>query len=192
MQRYVIIFAWTINILVLSFGLAVFEIFVERNNGWGTTLNPSGWGRKLFEGSVLTRICEKPYLTPYHLFMFAFVIPSILVIECLTLKFLGILHSVHGGPLGISNLSFVIEIGGVRAEALLFQIATWLSLLALEDFLWFALNWYYPGSLKELLAGKIWWHTRWINLGSAQLPRYYLSTSLAAAIFLITSLVLTG
>jgi len=65
-------------------------------------------------------------------------------------------------------------------------------LLGAEDFLWFALNWFYPGSLKDLLSGNVWWHSRWVSLGATKLPRFYLSLPLLSALFLFASVYFSG
>jgi hypothetical protein len=68
-------------------------------------------------------------------------------------------------------------------------IAAWLAICTMEDFLWFALNWYYPGSLNDLFAGKVWWHTQWIRVGAVKLPRCYLVASLLSAVLLAASFI---
>ena len=60
-----------------------------------------------------------------------------------------------------------------------------------EDFLWFALNWYYPESLQDLLAGDIWWHTQWVQMGHIKLPRFYIFTPVLVCIFLTASAYIT-
>ena len=48
MERLIERFAfWTADVTLLSSALAVFEIVLERDRGWGTALNERGWGRKL-------------------------------------------------------------------------------------------------------------------------------------------------
>lgn len=103
-------------------------------------------------GGLIATIAEKHYLTRYHIVMFCGVLPLILVTEYLR----------------------------VRTGILLF-VASWLAIGVLEDFLWFVLNWYFPGSLRMLLAGKIWWHPKYWAIGSIQLPRYYFVSSIYIA-----------
>jgi hypothetical protein len=74
--------------------------------------------------------------------------------------------------------------GSIWFVPLLSSIAAWLAICTVEDFLWFALNWYYPTSLHDLLSGKIWWHTRWVEIGRIKLPRCYVSALLLSCAFL--------
>jgi len=188
MQQWIVIFAWCGNVLVVSLALAIFEIVLERHNGWGSGLNPSGWGRKLFGESIISQICEKPYFTVYHLFTFLFIVPVLLVGELLLVNSLEIGHPVYSYLFLGSKPHFVMQVGEVRLIPLLFLTAGWLSILVVEDVLWFALNWHYPKSWAELLSGNIWWHTRWLNFGSIKLPRFYVTTQLLASAFLMASL----
>jgi hypothetical protein len=81
-----------------------------------------------------------------------------------------------------------MRVGGVGLIPLLFLTAAWFSILVVEDALWFLLNWYYPKSMEDLLSGNIWWHTRWLTLGSIKLPRFYVTTPIVAVAFLVASL----
>jgi len=176
MQPWIVVLAWCGNVLFLSLALALFEIFFEKENGWASAANPRGAGRKLFHGSLLSEICEKPHLTAYHLFVFALVLPSILTGELWLVEAAGTGHHL------------VMKIGGVAFVPILFLIAAWFCIFVVEDLLWFLLNWHYPHSVQDLLSGKIWWHTRWLTLGSIKLPRFYFTTALVAAVFLAASL----
>ena len=187
MQLWVVLFAWCINVFVLSLALAIFEILIEKENGWASAIGPRGVGRRLFGGSIIATICEKPYLTAYHLLVFVFILPLILSSELLLLKSM-VAANPGFGSLFVSPAAYlVMKVGGVTLIPLLFLIAAWLSVLVVEDFLWFLLNWYYPRSLDDLLSGKIWWHTRWLTVGSIKLPRFYLTTALGAALLLAAS-----
>jgi hypothetical protein len=76
---------------------------------------------------------------------------------------------------------------------LLFLFSEFLAICVFEDFLWFALNWYYPSSLTDLFAGDIWWHTRWVPVGpSVKLPRFYISVGAIALCFLAISVALSA
>jgi hypothetical protein len=164
------ILTWTSMVVGTSFVLAIFEILLERNRGWGSGLNPNGWGRKLLRASAIARICEKPYFTLYHVFMFAVIMPLVLVGEYLSSN---VLYGV-GGP-------------SQKASGLLvhvfFVASVWLALVCFEDFLWFLMNWYYPQSLHALLFGDVWWHTKWVTLRYFKLPRFYFSCMGLSAIF---------
>jgi len=143
--------AWFLaNVFALSFLLAVFEISLEKDNGWGTGLGPF-WGKKFFENGIVARVCEKHYLTRYHLVMFCFIVPLVLYGEYRWLKI-----------------------------APLLLVAAWLEIGVVEDFLWFLLNWHFPGSFRKLLAGGIWWHTAYLRVGPVKLPRFYFLSSLWA------------
>jgi hypothetical protein len=188
MQVWTIVLAWVLNVLGLSLALAIFEILIEKQNGWASAANPKGWGRKLFGGSILSEVCEKPYLTVYHLFVFAVVLPMVLWGELWLVASLGIGHPVFSRLFAAARANLVMHVGGVALIPLLFLTAAWFSILVVEDALWFLLNWYYPKSMEDLLSGNIWWHTRWLALGSIKLPRFYVTTPLVAAVLLVASL----
>jgi hypothetical protein len=181
MQPWIVVLYWCINVLILSFALAIFEIVVEKENGWASGWNPRGAGRKLFSGSLVAEVCEKPYLTAYHLFVYVLIIPLILGGELLLMKSLGTGQPVFSRLTASPANHFVMNIGGVALIPILFLIAAWLSILVVEDLLWFLLNWYYPTSMSDLFSGKIWWHTRWLRLGPIKLPRFYVTTLIVAA-----------
>jgi hypothetical protein len=188
MQVWMVVLAWFLNVLVLSLALAIFEILIEKQNGWASAANPNGWGRKLFGGSILSRVCEKHYLTVYHVFVFAVVVPMILWGELLLVESFGIGHPVFSRLFASSQAYWVMRVDGVALIPLLFLTAAWFSILVVEDALWFLLNWYYPTSMEDLLSGNIWWHTRWLTLGSIKLPRFYVTTPVVAVAFLVASL----
>jgi len=154
------------NVALLSLGLALVEIVMEKGRGWGSGLNQRTWGRKLWEGSLIARLCEKQYVTLYHVVMFAMVLPGIFIAEYVA-----------------AARSGVVQVDWVRG--VLFVAGSWLLLCVVEDFLWFALNWYYPGSLRELIAGRIWWHTRWWSIGSVKLPGFYVWGLAVSAIAMV-------
>ncbi|MFZ0816560.1 MAG: hypothetical protein WAM78_13630, partial [Candidatus Sulfotelmatobacter sp.] len=95
MQFWIALF-WFADVTVLSVGLAIFEILLERQYGWGGRLNTQGWGRRLFAGTFISELCEKSYLTVYHVFTFVFVMPAILYAQFVLLRFLGLCQSVAG------------------------------------------------------------------------------------------------
>ncbi len=188
MQSWIVVLAWCLNVLLLSLALAIFEILLEKENGWASASNPKGAGRELFRGSIISEICEKPYLTAYHLFVFLLIIPLILGGELLLVEAVGIGHPVFSSLFASPAAYLVMQVGGVTFIPLLFLTAAWFCILVVEDLLWFLLNWHYPKSMEDLLAGKIWWHTRWLTLGSVKLPRFYFTISLVAVFFLTASL----
>jgi hypothetical protein len=187
MRGHSIVLAWLLNILVLSLVLAVFEVVLEKKNGWGSGLNSLVWGRRMFEGTMISRICEKPYFTVYHVFMFLLVVPTALTAEYAATRLLGICQAAHSAFFGASSACVVTTAGGQRVVPVLFAASTWLALIAVEDFLWFGLNWFYPGSMRALLSGEIWWHQRWVSFGPVKLPRFYLSSVVGSVVLLFAS-----
>jgi hypothetical protein len=175
---------WLLNVALVSCAIALFEIVLEKDHGWASGLAQSGLARPLWQGSSLARLLEKPYVTVYHLLLFGAVVPLILAGQCWIIRALWITRAAGVRDAGILT---VWRMGSVRFVPLLSGIAAWLAIFALEDFLWFALNWHYPSSMYDLLSGRIWWHTRWITLGRIKLPRFYLPTLLLACIFLYGS-----
>jgi hypothetical protein len=168
---------WTADVLLLSSILAVFEIVLEKDRGWASALGEGVWGKKLFAGNPLVRwIADKPYVTTYHLTVFGAILPIVLWTQYRIGAFLGFRSALRSGH-AIADL--------------LFLFSAFLAICVTEDFLWFALNWYYPSSLSDLLAGHIWWHTGYIPVGrSVQLPRCYISMGTIALLALATSFAL--
>ena len=154
MQPGVLLLTYLANVALLSLALALVEIVMEKGNGWGSGLNQRTWGRKLWQGSLIARLCEKQYVTLYHAVMFAMALPAVFITEYLVAVRIGVVQ-------------------GSWLRGALFVAASWLLLCVLEDALWFALNWYYPGSWRDLIAGRIWWHTRWWRFGRIHLPGFY-------------------
>ena len=113
-----------VNVFVLSLVLAIFEIWMEKDRGWGTGLGPF-WGKKFFKKSFISKASEKYYFTLYHIVMFGLIVPLILLGEYLW----------------------------IFRTSPLFYLASWVEIAVVEDFLWFVFNWYFPGSLRKLLAG---------------------------------------
>ncbi len=167
---------WCADVTVLSLILALIEIVMEKDQGWASNLNERGWGRKLLEGNPLVRWIDKPYVTAYHLLVFGALLPIVLWTQYRVGVLSGFGSAVH--------LTYPVADG-------LFLFSAYLAICVFEDFLWFALNWYYPSSLTDLLAGEIWWHTGWVAVGrSVQLPRVYLSVGGIALGLLAISVVL--
>lgn len=161
---------WVTDVAVFSTILALIEIVIEKDQGWASSLNEVGLGKKLLAGTAAVRWIDKPYITRYHLLVFGALLPIALGTEFR----MGI-----GGWFGLRS--------GTAAD-LLFLVSEFLAICVFEDFLWFALNWHYPGSLADLFAGDIWWHTRWVSMGeSVKLPRFYLSVGAIAVGLLAVS-----
>jgi hypothetical protein len=137
----------------------LFEKALEKRKGWASGLNPDGLGRQLWRGSFLACLVEKPYITVYHLLMFGGVLPAILFIQCSLVRLL----SVGDNFTVRYQILAIWHVGSVHFVPLYSCLAAWLAIGTTEDVLWFALNWYYPKSLEDLVSGNIWWHTRWIH-----------------------------
>ena len=150
------------NVIALSFALAILEVFIEKQNGWATGFGPF-WGKKYFQDGWVAKLCEKHYLTRYHLMMFCLVVPLVLYGEHRWLKI---------APLTL--------------------IAAWIEIMVVEDFLWFAINWHFQGSLRKLFAGQIWWHTVYWKIGKVRLPRFYFLSSIWATVCLLLQYHLAG
>jgi hypothetical protein len=166
---------WVADVAVLGAILAVIEIVLERGQGWASTFNERGLGKKLLAGTPLVRWIDKPYITAYHLLVFGALLPCVLLTQyrIVLLARFGSASGVHAIP------------------GFLFFFSAFLAICIFEDFLWFALNWHYPSSLTDLLRGNIWWHTDWIALGpSVKLPRCYFSVGGIALCLLTISFVL--
>ena len=172
---------WFVDVALLSPTVAIFEIILEKDKGWATCFSQRGWGTRFFEGTLIARICEKPYLTAYHLLVFPVIVPVLLIAQISAIDYY--LVPKWGGSMQIEN---------AWAVQFLLLGAIWFSFISVEDFLWFALNWYYPGSLRRLLSGQVWWHTRWLGFGRLKLPRFYLSSQALAILFLLTSIYLAS
>ncbi|HVT98771.1 MAG TPA: hypothetical protein VHE33_14805 [Acidobacteriaceae bacterium] len=168
---------WVTDVTVLSSVLALIEIVIEKDRGWASAFDEVGWGRKLLAGTAVVRWIDKPYVTSYHFLVFGALLPIVLWAQYrigIVHRFAASSHSDH--PIA----------------DLLFFFSAFLAICILEDFLWFVLNWHYPSSLTDLLAGDVWWHTRWIPLGpSVKLPRCYVSVGGAALCLLAISIALS-
>lgn len=176
---------WSLNVLLVSSAIALFEINLEKDHGWASGLAQSGLGRRLWKDSVLARMIEKPYVTVYHLVLFGVIVPLILIGQYSIFRDLWITSRsevIDGGVLT------AWQVGSLHFTPLLSGIAAWFAITTVEDFLWFALNWHYPSSLADLLAGRIWWHTRWVTIGKIKLPRFYVGTVVLSGVFLCGSI----
>jgi hypothetical protein len=180
---------WLTCVLVLSAVIALFEVVLEKNQGWASGFERRWMGRQLFHHGILLALIEKPYITVYHLLMFGGIVPLILAAECLLIRFFWVSHifAIRG-----SVLLTVWQVGSVRFLPWFSGIAAWLAICVIEDFLWFVFNWYYPASLHDLLSGNIWWHTRWVQVGRLKVPRFYLSTMLLVCALWSLSVYITG
>ncbi|HEX4007046.1 MAG TPA: hypothetical protein VHX60_12800 [Acidobacteriaceae bacterium] len=175
LQIFAVSGMWIAEVTILSAILAVVEIVLERGQGWATALGNDGLGIRLLAGSPLASWIDKPYITAYHLLVFGAVLPTVLLAQSRVAALTGL--GVPATPMG----------------NFLFYFSAFLAICIVEDFLWFALNWYYPTSLTDLFDGKIWWHTGWVALGpSLKLPRCYFSVGGVALCLFVLRLALAG
>jgi len=175
---------WLADVLVLSVALALFEISLEKDQGWASGLSREGLGKQLWQGSAFARLLEKPYITVYHLLVFGVIVPLILAGQCWIVRAFWVNRTADMRDAGLLT---VWQVGSVNFVPLFSSIAAWLAISTIEDFLWFALNWHYLTSMQDLFSGNIWWHTRWIAFGKIKLPRFYASALILAGIFLCVS-----
>lgn len=169
---------WVTGVTLLSAALALVEIVIEKDRGWASSLNALGWGKKLLAGTPVVRWIDKPYITSYHLLVFGTLLPIVLWNQYRIGVLVGFVSSGRTDH---------------PIAHLLFLFSEFLAICVFEDFLWFALNWYYPSSLTDLFAGDIWWHTRWVPVGpSVKLPRFYISVGAIALCFLAISVALSA
>lgn len=177
MQEFGKVGFWLTNVTFLSAALAIIEIVIEKDRGWASSLSEAGLGRKLLAGTPAVRWIDKPWVTSYHLLVFGALLPLGLIAQHWIGALAGVVAPWNAGH---------------PFAGLLFLFSEFLAICVFEDFLWFALNWHYPSSLADLFAGQVWWHTRWIPMGSsAKLPRCYLSVGAIAACLLVVSVALS-
>lgn len=151
------------NVLSIALVGALFEIWMEKDKGWGGALDKSRWyGKIVGEQNPLMKFFAAstgvPYFFGYAVLMYFVLVPTVLVFQYSLFP--------HGA---------------------FYWIAIYFAILTVEDFLWFVLNPYFA-SLKELLKGpygNIWWHQRWVHLGRQHyLPRSYFVSSAIVLVFL--------
>lgn len=155
-----------INVFTISTFVAILEIVIEKDTGWGAGLPKNKWYGKIIgkENPILknlAKIIGVPYFFSYGVLTYFFLIPLLFVSEYLLTEY-----------------------------NLLFFLAIYITATALEDFLWFVLNWNF-NSLTELLKGpngKIWWHQKWFKIwNNKYLPRSYFIAIILVAVFLFLS-----
>src|ERR1700726_3250961 len=151
MTRSLYLCCWLIDVFIFSAALALFEIVLERDEGWASGLSQNRLGRRLWQGSLFVHLLEKPYLTAYHLLMFDVVVPLILTAQCALIRLLWVSRT---SIVRNSGILMIWQVGSADFSPLFACIAAWLAICTIEDFLWFALNWYYPESLRDLLSGN--------------------------------------
>lgn len=157
-----------LNVIVLSTAIAILEIIIEKDAGWGANLPKDKWygkiiGKDNFLLIKLAKLLGVPYFFGYGILMYFFLLPLVLLTEFFITRY-----------------------------DLLFFFAIFALTTALEDFLWFVFNWNF-NSLTELLRGphgKIWWHQKWVKIWpNKYLPRsYFIAAALTAILLLLVKL----
>jgi len=158
---------YALNILLFSLPLALFEINLEKDQGWGGAFPKNKWyGKSFIKGTpiakVLSQITNFEAPLNYHIvIMFLFV--AVFASEYL---------------FGTKNIFLLLScFFGVNFFA---------------DLFWFSFNWHFD-SLKQLLKGPngtIGWHKNWVPIGkNSYLPLSYpLWFSLSLLFFLLAQI----
>lgn len=163
---YPTIVIFTINVFAFAIPIAFLEIFIEKDKGWGAGLSKEKWYGKIVGKNnpfmkLLAKIVGVPYFFGYGIFMFFFLVPSLLLVEHFLI--------VHNLPL---------------------LFAVYFGISVVEDFLWFVFNWHFP-AFRELLKGpkgSIWWHQRWVKIFNGYyLPASYFTGFAIVILFLLVS-----
>lgn len=158
---------YILNILLFSLPLALFEINLEKANGWGGAFPKDKWyGKSSLQGTkfarLLTKITKLESPLNYHLLimlLFAVVFLSELV---------------------------------VFRKNIWLVLACFFGVNFFADFFWFAFNWHFD-SFKQLLkgpTGKITWHKGWVKISRTDyLPTVYpLWLGLSIIFFILTEI----
>lgn len=153
-----------INVLIIAWPVALLEIIIEKDKGWGAGHPKDKWYGKIIGLNnpivkAICRILNVPYVFGYGLAMYGVVIPVILVAEYFLL---------------IQNIYLLL--------------AVFVAICFIEDFSWFVFNWHFD-SLNQLLKGpngSIWWHLKWVKISkNMYLPKSYLGGSILTVVFLL-------
>ena len=155
---------YVLNILLFALPLALFEINLEKSQGWGGGFPRDKWyGKSSLKGTkidkLLTKITKFESPLNYHLvIMFLFL--AVFVTELILTR----------------NIFLIIScFFGVNFFA---------------DIFWFSFNWHFH-SMKELLKGpngSIGWHKSWLRIGEKYyIPKTYPIWLGLSIIFLILS-----
>jgi len=155
-----------LNILLFALPLALFEINLEKSQGWGGGFPKDKWyGKSFIKGTAfgrqLTKITRLEEPLNYH------VIIMILFPTVFTLEYI----------FGIRNIWLIIScFWGVNFFA---------------DLFWFFFNWHFD-SLTQLLKGpkgSISWHKSWVKISrNSYLPTVYPIWLILSIIFFWASL----
>jgi len=162
MNNYVF---YALNILLFALPLALFEINLEKNSGWGSAFPKDKWYGKSFIkgtkfGTSLSKITKLEAPLNYH----------IMVMILFATVFLSELFIAHNNFWLVLSAFF-----GVNFFAEIF---------------WFSFNWYFD-SMKQLLkgpGGTIFWHKSWVKISkNSYLPTVYPTWFALSLVFFIMS-----
>jgi hypothetical protein len=156
---------YALNILLFALPLALFEINLEKNSGWGSAFPKDRWYGKSFIkgtkfGNGLSKITKLEAPLNYH----------IMVMLLFAAVFLSELFIAH------NNFWLVL--------------AAFFGVNFFAEIFWFSFNWYFD-SMKQLLKGPngtIFWHKSWVKISkNSYLPTVYPSWFALSLIFFVMS-----
>lgn len=154
---------YALNILLFALPLALFEINLEKKNGWGSAFPKNKWyGKSFIEGTkignVLTKLTRLESPLNYH----------VIIMILFAVVFLSELLYGHKNIFLVLSCFF-----GVNFFA---------------DLFWFSFNWHFD-SMKQLLKGpngSIFWHKGWLKFSrNSYLPTVYPTWLALSIIFFI-------
>ena len=132
---------YSVNVLLFALPLALFEINLEKEKGWGGGFPKDKWyGKSSLKGTkigkAVTKITKLESPLNYHL-MIMFLFFAVFLVEYIVTK----------------NIFLVLS--------------CFFAVNFFADISWFSFNWYF-NSFKELLKGpygSISWHKSWFKIG---------------------------
>ena len=141
---------YILNILLFALPLALFEINLEKDQGWGGGFPRDKWyGKSSLKGTGLDRFLTK--LTNFESPLNYHLIIMFLFVAVFVLEYLFASHNI------------------------LLILAAFFGVNFFADIFWFSFNWYFD-SFRQLLKGphgSISWHKHWLKIG----PKTYLPTN---------------
>lgn len=157
---------YVLNVLLFALPLALFEINLEKAQGWGGGFPKDKWyGKSSLRGTkfdkMLTKITKFESPLNYHL--------------VIMLLFLTV---------------FVTEL--VLTRDIFLVLSCFFAVNFFADISWFSFNWHFD-SMKQLLKGphgSIGWHKSWVKIGkNSYIPKTYPIWLGLSIIFFVLSLV---
>jgi hypothetical protein len=141
---------YLLNTLLFALPLALFEINLEKAQGWGGGFPRDRWyGKSSLKGTVFDKVLSKitKFESPlnYHL--------VIMVLFCTV---------------------FLVEL--IVTKKIFLILACFFGVNFFADIFWFSFNWYFD-SFRQLLKGpkgSISWHKSWLKIGkNSYIPTTY-------------------